>query len=131
MSRTPYPDIDIDQVRDHALRAVNRASLRSIAPTIPVGFTTLHNFLGGSVPHPRVRTALCEWYLRDRGGDGGSSAALDTLLEPFGEGEREGARRTLLDALVRAYADAGRPAPGWIGTANGGAKARPRERVGG
>jgi hypothetical protein len=131
MSRTPYPDIDIDQVRDHALRAVNRASLRSIAPTIPVGFTTLHNFLGGAVPHPRVRTALCEWYLRDRGDDGGSSAALDTLLGPFAQDEREGARRTLLDALARAYADAGRTAPAWIGKASGGTKPRPRERVAG
>ncbi|WP_329687759.1 hypothetical protein [Longimicrobium sp.] len=102
--------------RDHA----ERTSLRLLAPEIGLGHSTLHNFLNGAAPHPRVRRLLGLWYLRVTGGDAGDfsvrpyAAALDVLLAGVPQEARGRATGELLDVLERGYTSSGLDAPPWL-----------------
>lgn len=113
-------DVPIDAVRELARDHAERTSLRQLAPEIGLGHSTLHNFLSGAAPHPRVRRLLGLWYLRVTGGSAEEftirpyAAAIDVLLSEVPEAVRDRARADLLGVLERGYRASGVEAPGWL-----------------
>lgn len=122
MTQQIHPrDVPTDAVRDLAREHAERSSLRLLAPEIGVGHSTLHNFLGGAAPHPRVRRLLGLWYLRVTGGSPEEFklrpyvAALDLLLEDVHESARARARLTLLECVSdHVYGASGGESPDWL-----------------
>ena len=110
----PYRDVDIDRVREYAAVAANRTSLRTLAPEIGLGHSTLHNFLGGAAPHPRVRTALCKWYLRETGAGEDVRAALETLSAYFPAEVRPDVQQALLGTMAESFRKLDMQAPDWL-----------------
>jgi hypothetical protein len=110
-------DVPIDAVRDLARDHAERTSLRQLAPEIGLGHSTLHNFLNGAAPHPRVRRLLALWYLRVTGGGDDAetyAAAVDVLLASVPEEARSSAASDLLDVLERGYDASGTARPPWL-----------------
>lgn len=102
-------------VRSAAREAAESSSLRILAPEIGIGHSTLHNFLNGAEPHPRVRRKLHDWYAQR--GDGGESrfrSCLDRLTQdlPVDVGFR--LRPALARVLASGYAESGLELPPWI-----------------
>jgi hypothetical protein len=113
-------DVPIDEVRELARDHAERTSLRQLAPEIGLGHSTLHNFLSGAAPHPRVRRLLGLWYLRVTGGSAEDfslrpyAAALDVLLAEVPAESRGRAAGEVLDVLERGYAASGAGIPPWL-----------------
>ena len=112
-------DVPIDAVRELARDHAERSSLRQLAPEIGLGHSTLHNFLSGAAPHPRVRRLLGLWYLRVTAAGGEEDlrpyqSALDVLLAEVPAELRERAAGEVLDVLERGYAGSGKDAPAWL-----------------
>lgn len=112
-------DVPVDAVRELARDRAEQSSLRTLAPEIGVGHSTLHNFLNGAAPHPRVRRLLGLWYLRQTGGAPADeeavrpyASALDILVGEVPAEARGRAMEEVLDVLERGYA--GGKVPGWI-----------------
>ena len=119
-------DVPIDAVRELARDHAERSSLRQLAPEIGLGHSTLHNFLSGAAPHPRVRRLLGLWYLRVTGAAGDDdlrpyASALDMLLAGGPAELRERAAGEVLDVLERGYAGSGKDAPAWLAALRQGA----------
>jgi hypothetical protein len=107
--------VDVDTMRAWYRDLCDQSSLRQVAPLCGVGHTTLHNFLSGAVPHPRVRRLLALKYLRETGtGIGAEAASVDALLEPFDPEIRATGRRAILAVLAGLYEQGGQVVPGWI-----------------
>jgi hypothetical protein len=116
-------DVPIDSVRELARDHAERSSLRLLAPEIGLGHSTLHNFLAGAAPHPRVRRLLGLWYLRVTGGGGEEgeelrayTSALDVLLAGVPAELRGRAAGEVLDVLERGYTEGGTDVPAWLRT---------------
>ena len=114
-------DVPIDAVRDLAREHTERSSLRQFAPEIGLGHSTLHNFLNGAAPHPRVRRLLGLWYLRVTGGEDPEEelrpyvAAMDVLLAGVHESARAHARGVLLECVSdHVYGASGGESPDWL-----------------
>lgn len=115
-------DVPIEAVRELARDHAERTSLRHLAPEIGLGHTTLHNFLNGAAPHPRVRRLLGAWYLRVTGGAAEAesesvqpyASALKILLGGLPAESRDRAAGEVLDVVERGYEGAGRERPGWL-----------------
>lgn len=111
-------DVPIEDVRELARDRAEQSSLRHLAPEIGVGHSTLHNFLNGAAPHPRVRRLLALWYLRETGAAGDEqetltpyTSALEVLLGGVPAAARNRATGELLDVLDRGY---GTAKPSWL-----------------
>lgn len=121
-SPTNPRDVPIEAVRELARDHAERSSLRHLAPEIGLGHSTLHNFLNGAAPHPRVRRLLGTWYLRVTGGTAEEegdpvqpyASALKILLGGLPADSRERAAGEVLDVVERGYESAGRNRPGWL-----------------
>jgi hypothetical protein len=114
-------DVPLEAMRELARDHAERTSLRHLAPEIGLGHSTLHNFLNGATPHPRVRRLLGLWYLRMTSGEGGAAesveayaSALEILLGDLPASSRERAADEVLDVVERGYQTAGRTRPGWL-----------------
>ena len=112
-------DVPIDAVRELARDHAERSSLRQLAPEIGLGHSTLHNFLSGAAPHPRVRRLLGLWYLRVTAGGGEDDlrpyqSALDVLLAGVPEELRGRAAGEVLDVLERGYEGTRTGTPAWL-----------------
>jgi hypothetical protein len=112
-------DVPIEPVREFARDRAEQSSIRTLAADIGLGHSTVHNFLGGAAPHPRVRRQLVEWYLSRTGqspeySEQAYTAALDVLLGPLPPGSRPRARQNMLAALERTHAELGIPVPDWL-----------------
>lgn len=114
-------DVPIDAVRDLAREHAERSSLRQLAPEIGLGHSTLHNFLSGAAPHPRVRRLLGLWYLRVTGGNPEELrlrpyvSAMDVLLADVHESARARARISLLECVSdHVYGASGGESPDWL-----------------
>ncbi len=113
-------DVPIDAVRELARDHAERTSLRQLAPEIGLGHSTLHNFLGGAAPHPRVRRLLGLWYLRVTGGSADHFSlrpyvsAMDVLLAEVPAELRGRAAAEVLDVLERGYRESGADIPAWL-----------------
>lgn len=133
---TPYPQIDIDEVREYLQARADRSSVRAVAAEIGMRHTTLGKFLEGSEPYPRNRILMIEWYLREyqktsaRGRvavpEGVSEqmqahleasdpeAHLEALLAEFKGDAHTETRRRIIGALAQGYQRMGRQAPRWL-----------------
>jgi hypothetical protein len=124
MTPSPNPrDVPIEAVRELARDHAERSSLRHLAPEIGLGHSTLHNFLNGAAPHPRVRRLLGLWYLRMTGGAAADdesvqpyASALEMLLAGVPDDSRARAASDVLDVLERGHAAGGGKRPAWLDT---------------
>jgi hypothetical protein len=113
-------DVPIDAVRELARDHAERTSLRLLAPEIGLGHSTLHNFLNGAAPHPRVRRLLGLWYLRVTGGSAVDfsvrryAEAIDVLLADLPEDARDRAAKEVLDFLQSRFQASGTSVPAWL-----------------
>jgi hypothetical protein len=109
----------IEDVRALAQERAEQTSIRAAAEEIGLGHSTVHNFLRGAEPHPRVRRKLLAWYAWGAAPDGGVKAAgeaLDALTEGLPGEHRVRARAVLLDVVEQAHrAVRDHDVPGWIG----------------
>lgn len=112
-------DPPIEDVRALAQDRAEQTSIRVAAEEIGLGHSTVHNFLRGAEPHPRVRRKLLTWYAWRAAPDGGVKAAgeaLDALTEGLPEEHRARARAALVTVVEQAHrAVRGCDVPGWIG----------------
>jgi hypothetical protein len=99
-------------VREYARERAELSSLRKVAPEIGLGHSTLHNFLKGANPHPRVWRALRTWYAEASTRDAGDGEP--PKVDPL-RGERERLRtlgpRALSSAELVALLLTGLPGP--------------------
>jgi hypothetical protein len=109
----------MEQVRAAARDAAEKSSLRTVAPEIGVGHSTLHNFLNGANPHPRVRRILYTWFVQGKGGS--DSHCLDTLMRELPVDVRDRLRPALARMLVSGYVESALVVPGWLLEATEGA----------
>jgi hypothetical protein len=114
-------DVPLDDIRELARDRAELSSLRHLAPEIGLGHSTLHNFLNGAAPHPRVRRLLGLWYLRETGAEGAEevalrpyASALDILLGGMPDSARPGAAGEVLDVIERLHASSGAKKPAWL-----------------
>ena len=133
---TPYPEIDIGQVRQYVQSRADRSSVRAVAADIGMRHTTLSKFLEGSEPYPKNRVLIIEWYLRqyqvspsrDRMQvptgiseriqaqlvEADPEAHLEALLSDLRGEARSEARLRITTAIAHAYRRMGRPTPRWL-----------------
>ena len=115
MQGESYPGTDIDALRAYAARRVRFASLRAVGREMGVNHSTLHTFLHGREPGPRIRSLVCEWYYREMDDGRDAAAALGVLARFVSEPEQQRALRDdLLGAVERAILSAGKDVPRWI-----------------
>lgn len=113
-SLTPITPEVVEAIRTAARAEAERTSLRVLAPQIGIGHSTLHNFLSGANPHPRVRRLLFDWYT---GHQRTTASEFDRLFEGLAEDVRERVRIATARELVRGYRDSGLIVPEWLGVA--------------
>lgn len=109
-----HPGIEIGVVRQHAAKRVARSTVRAVASEIPLHPSTLHTFLHGREPHPRVRGTLCEWYRRETGDGRDAEMAIDLLSRFMRPEHRDGFRRMVLDTMEDGFQESGRDVPAWV-----------------
>ena len=132
----PYPEVDIDEVREYVQARTERSSVRAMAAEIGMRHTTLAKFLEGSAPYPKNRILIVEWYLRQGQALSASGrmdvparisehmqahleatdpeSHLDVLLADLRGEARGSARRSIVAALAQGYRKMGRQAPRWL-----------------
>lgn len=116
-SLTPITPEMVDAIRTAAAAEAEKSSLRTLAPIIGIGHSTLHNFLSGAKPHPRVRRLLFDWYA---GSDGPGALAFDRLMDDLPEEVRHRVSEGIACELARGYVDSGLDVPSWLSAAGGG-----------
>lgn len=113
-------EVPIETVRELARHRSEQHSLRYVADEIGVGLSTLHNFVKGAMPHPRIRQKLAEWYVRElgKGGDAYPDAAYASAVQVLvaglpADGRKDAAEDvvTLVEALHSKH---GLPKPPWL-----------------
>lgn len=112
-------DIPIEPVREYARDRAEQTSIRHLAADVGLGHSTVHNFLNGAAPHPRVRRKLVEWYLARTGqapeyAEETYAAALEVLVRQLPAENREQARAGLVRALRDMHHELGLPVPPWL-----------------
>lgn len=117
-------DVPIDPVREYARDRAEQTSIRHLAADIGLGHSTVHNFLNGAAPHPRVRRRLVEWYLARTGqapeyAQETYSAALEVLVRELPAEDRDRARAGIVRSLVAMHEELGIPAPPWLSELTG------------
>lgn len=125
MREIPCAHLDWEKVRAYTNSRANASSLRTLAPEIGLGHSTLHNFLSGADPHPRVRALIGAWYVRETGDDGEAGiieprggatlrAALDIMVRYFPEEDRVRVRQNAAALLVDESTLSGLDVPLWL-----------------
>lgn len=107
-------DALLERARAHAQNRAEAWSVRVLAESVGVGHSTLHNFLRGAMPHPRIRRLILAWYAHDM--DAASRAAEDALgklLSFLPSGHHPQAATRLLRCVEEVYRDAGVDPPAW------------------
>jgi hypothetical protein len=108
------PTWDIEAIREYVTDKAERSSVRVTADAIDVRHSTLHNFIQGAMPHPRIRRLMVEWYARDTAGEGAPwREAVDALLSGLPADRQPEGKRVVLDAVERVYRAAGIEPPAW------------------
>lgn len=108
----------IPEIRAYAQERIDVMSIRTLAREIGVVHSTLHNFLQGAAPHPRVRRKLVDWYRLRTGSvdlaDHPCLHAVRGMLQDMTPAGQEYAAGVLLNQLERLYIGACCPVPPWI-----------------
>lgn len=119
LNSAPTPEelrsIPIPKLREFYADLAERNSIRVVAGWCGIGHSTLHNFLQGASPHPRVRRLLALYYVTaQQGGDptGGRAEALAALIADIEESQRRQAVRDILQVLEQGFGTA--KVPLWI-----------------
>ena len=118
----PYPEVDIEKVRELANRRADATSVRQVAREIGMRHTALTKFLSGSEPYAKTRVPLCEWYIRvnksrpaapERPESAVEDAEghLEALLADLRGEARAEARLRIVGALAQAYRRMGMAEP--------------------
>jgi hypothetical protein len=113
-------EVSIETVRDLARHRSEQRSLRYVADQIGVGASTLHNFLRGAMPHPRIRHKLAEWYVRELGSgrdafpDEAYFSAVQLLVAGLPADGRENAADDVVSLLEELHERRGLPKPPWL-----------------
>jgi hypothetical protein len=113
-------ELPIEAVRELARDRSERSSIRHLADQMGVKHSTLHNFLKGAIPHPRVRRMLGEWYVRELGSGGDDypdaayASAVRVLVAGLPEDAQADAAEDVISLLVQAHQKTGLPKPGWL-----------------
>jgi hypothetical protein len=111
----------MQQVRRAARERAEESSLRTAAPEIGIGHSTLHNFLNGANPHPRIRRILHNWYVERLGGkESELRSCLDRLLAEFPDDVANGLRPAMTRLLADGYIESGIEVPAWVVAPSGG-----------
>jgi hypothetical protein len=66
-----WKGVRIEDMREWFADCAEAESIRVLAERAGVQHSTLHNFLRGSIPHPRIRMKLAALYLQGSGAGGG------------------------------------------------------------
>jgi hypothetical protein len=89
-------------------RSIFPLLIRQLAPQIGVGHSTLHNFLIGATPHPRVWRLLRTYDQRETSATGDEAdaprEALAVLTSTLAGERQQAAEWAMLDALETAHA---------------------------
>jgi hypothetical protein len=114
-----HPEISVEMVRAYVLALQEqRHSLRDLAEQIDLNHSTLHNFVTGTDPQPRIRRKLVEWYVWHTGGEGSgaenAAAALKLLVGLLPPEAQPGAREEFVAGMERTFRESGRDVPGWV-----------------
>jgi hypothetical protein len=108
------PTWDIEAIREYVADKAERSSLRVTADAIGVQHSTLHNFIQGAMPHPRIRRVLAAWYALDTAGEGAPwRDAVDVLVWGLPRDQQPVGERVLLNALAEVYRTGGLEPPAW------------------
>ncbi|HEX6042828.1 hypothetical protein [Longimicrobium sp.] len=105
---------DVKQTRRAVRAAAEKSSLRKLASVIGLGHSTLHNFISGAMPHPKVRRILHDWYVQQEGPGPLQPAELDHLLRDLPDYICEQVRPHLARVLAGGYAEGAIEAPAWL-----------------
>lgn len=106
----------VEVVRAYAQDRAERTTLRGVAAEVDINPSTLHNFLRGSSPHPRIRLKLAAWYAAQVSAQTGAQAARDAvsvLLMGYPAEHYAAAVRALLDGVAELYVAVGAEPPPW------------------
>jgi hypothetical protein len=108
------PTWDIEAIREYVADKAERSSIRAAAEAIGVQHSTLHSFIQGAMPHPRIRRVLVAWYAFDTSGEGAPwRDAVDVLVWGLPLDQQPVAERVLLDALAGVYHASSLEPPAW------------------
>jgi hypothetical protein len=118
----------LDVIRRIASDEAATSSLRHLAPDIGIGHSTLHNFLCGAIPHPRVRRLLYDWYARHRGV--ATARALDALMNVLPDEVRAAVKDNVVRELAAGYRRASLPVPQGLLSADNDPVEAPRRQEG-
>lgn len=119
-------ELSIDAVRELARDRSERASIRHLAEQMGIKHSTLHNFLKGATPHPRIRRAMADWYFREIGSGGDEypdaayASAVQVLVAGLPDRARTHASDDVIALLERLHQENGLPRPGWLERLRGG-----------
>jgi transcriptional regulator with XRE-family HTH domain len=106
----------IEAVRAYSQERAARTTLREVAEQVGVGASTLHNFLRGSNPHPRIRLKLAAWYadsLPEGNGTMAARNAISALLVGYPAEHYAVAVRALVDGVAELFGAVGAEPPPW------------------
>lgn len=112
--------VPLEGLREFTRSRVELSSIRDVAEEVNVGRSTIHKFLKGSTPHPRVRRLLGLWYLRQEDGIGETELmrpylrVFDTLLSEVPESAYVGITAGVLASVERGCLDHGAEVPRWV-----------------
>ncbi|HEX8394425.1 MAG TPA: hypothetical protein VF665_18915 [Longimicrobium sp.] len=112
-------EVSLEALRELALDRAEQSSIRVLAAEIGLGPSTLHNFLSGATPHPRVRRKLAEWFVGEVGAeraypDQAYASALGILLSAVDPAVRDDAAADVLGLIERVHVQNGTAAPAWL-----------------
>jgi len=113
-------ELPIEAVRELARDRSERSSIRHLADKMGLGHSTLHNFIRGATPHPRIRRTLAEWYVREIGSGGDEypdvayASAVQVLVAGLPDAARPDAAGDVISLLQRLHEQHGLPQPGWL-----------------
>lgn len=109
--------VDVEAMREWYREQVERGSIRQVAKLCGIGHSSLHNFLSGASPHPRIRSVLARYYLSQGNDPDHAKPALDALmlLPPGIEGqERQRLHGVIMGVIEQAYRARGDEPARWI-----------------
>lgn len=113
--------VPLEVLREFARSQAELSSIRHVAEDAGVGRSTVHAFItAGTMPHPRVRRLLAQWYQRRLSGLDELElvrpyvSALEILFGDVPESSRGRAMLAVLDDVERAYTDAAEEIPPWV-----------------
>lgn len=105
----------VEDIREAVRDALEQSSLRTLAPEIGIGHSTLHNFASGATPHPRVRRLLFNWHVRHKATPRSiTPEQLDAITASLPQHVRSRLRPRIAEILVSGYVEGGVETPSWL-----------------